>query len=76
MFGRFGGELFSSFLIELGGNAVRRTLISFDEQIVNFEGSIAVVRTIDYNMNIKISERWCFIWQQNQRIFMFVLNQR
>ena len=37
---------------------------------------IAFVRTFWYNNIIKISERWCFIWRQNQQIFMLVLNRR
>lgn len=50
-------------------------LISFDEQIVNFIKRIAIVRTYRYNMIRKISERWCFIWQQNQLISMLVSNR-
>ena len=35
-----------------------------------------IVRTYGYNKIKKISERRCFIWQQNQRISMLALSRK
>ena len=37
---------------------------------------IAIVLTHGYNKIKKISERRCFIWQQNQRISMLALSRK